>query len=155
MLFAKACGPMPGYRLDPRHSDSVASQGTQLFIRSFELGVLFLPSLEAQYRKHPHRDFSCTPELAKPANVRPVGSAETGIALCCTAFKRRALCNCRLTCTPCLSHRMRMPPDHDVSSPTDSRVKDQLRRFWCQPETILCEAGLGCIGVLTTTAFQN
>lgn len=36
-------------------------QGTQLFIRSFELGVLFLPSLEARYLQHPHRGFSCTP----------------------------------------------------------------------------------------------
>lgn len=39
----------------------VATQGTQLFIRSFELGVLFLPSLEAAYRQHPNRLFTCTP----------------------------------------------------------------------------------------------
>ncbi len=37
-------------------------QGTQLFIRSFELGVLFLPSLEAGYQQHPHRAFTCTPQ---------------------------------------------------------------------------------------------
>ncbi len=41
-------------------------QGTQLFIRSFELGVMFLPSLEARYRQHPNRGFSCTPQ-APPA----------------------------------------------------------------------------------------
>ncbi len=41
-------------------------QGTQLFIRSFELGVMFLPSLEARYRQHPNRGFSCTPQ-AVPA----------------------------------------------------------------------------------------
>jgi tyrosyl-DNA phosphodiesterase-1 len=29
--------------------------GQQLFIRSYELGVLCLPSLEAAYRRHPHR----------------------------------------------------------------------------------------------------
>jgi hypothetical protein len=29
--------------------------GQQLFIRSFELGVLCLPGLEAAYRRHPHR----------------------------------------------------------------------------------------------------
>ena len=34
---------------------------TSLFVRSYELGVLFLPSLEAAYRKHPHRHFHCTP----------------------------------------------------------------------------------------------
>jgi hypothetical protein len=27
----------------------------QLFIRSYELGVLCLPALEAAYRRHPHR----------------------------------------------------------------------------------------------------
>ena len=37
-------------------------QGTQLFIRSFELGVMFLPSLEARYRQHPNTGFSCTPQ---------------------------------------------------------------------------------------------
>ena len=41
-------------------------QGTQLFIRSFELGVMLLPSLEARYRQHPNRGFSCTPQ-APPA----------------------------------------------------------------------------------------
>lgn len=34
--------------------------GAQLFVRSYELGVLLLPSLEAAYRSHPHRGFSCT-----------------------------------------------------------------------------------------------
>lgn len=29
--------------------------GQQLFIRSYELGVLCLPALEAAYRRHPHR----------------------------------------------------------------------------------------------------
>jgi hypothetical protein len=42
-------------------------QGTQLFIRSFELGVMFLPSLEARYRQHPNRGFSCNPQ-APPAH---------------------------------------------------------------------------------------
>ena len=37
-------------------------QGTQLFIRSFELGVMFLPSLEACYQQHPHKAFTCTPQ---------------------------------------------------------------------------------------------
>lgn len=37
-------------------------QGTQLFIRSFELGVMFLPSLEARYQQHPHKGFTCTPQ---------------------------------------------------------------------------------------------
>ena len=41
-------------------------QGTQLFIRSFELGVMFLPSLESHYRQHPHRGFTCTPREAPP-----------------------------------------------------------------------------------------
>ncbi|KAL0031162.1 hypothetical protein WJX77_006853 [Trebouxia sp. C0004] len=46
---------------------AVQKQGTQLFIRSFELGVMFLPSLEARYRQHPNRGFSCTPQ-APPAH---------------------------------------------------------------------------------------
>jgi tyrosyl-DNA phosphodiesterase 1 len=33
----------------------------QLFVRSYELGVLFLPSLEARFRASAQRDFSCTP----------------------------------------------------------------------------------------------
>ena len=49
---------------------AAAMQGTQLFIRSFELGVLFLPSLEARYRQHPHRDFSCTSEATAPSPIQ-------------------------------------------------------------------------------------
>lgn len=41
-------------------------QGTQLFIRSFELGVMFLPSLEARYQQHPNKDFTCTPQGSPP-----------------------------------------------------------------------------------------
>lgn len=49
-------------------------QGTQLFIRSFELGVLFLPSLEARYLQHPHRGFSCTPpETPKDPTTEDAG----------------------------------------------------------------------------------
>ena len=47
----------------------VSVQGTQLFIRSFELGVMFLPSLEDCYRQHPHRGFSCDPQ--DPGSVHP------------------------------------------------------------------------------------
>ena len=43
-----------------------AAQGQQLFIRSYELGVLLLPSLEAQYRRHRHCGFSCTAAAAPP-----------------------------------------------------------------------------------------
>lgn len=35
--------------------------GTQIQVRSYEMGVLFLPSLEAAYRRHRHRAFSCLP----------------------------------------------------------------------------------------------
>lgn len=46
-------------------------QQSSLFIRSYELGVLCLPALEAQYRQHPHRGFSCTaPEAA--GGVQPL-----------------------------------------------------------------------------------
>lgn len=45
---------------------SVVLQGTQLFIRSFELGVMFLPSLEACYQQHPNKDFTCTPQDSSP-----------------------------------------------------------------------------------------
>ena len=31
-------------------------------VRSYELGVLFSPSLEAAYRAHRHCGFSCTPQ---------------------------------------------------------------------------------------------
>ncbi|KAL3157421.1 hypothetical protein ABBQ32_011893 [Trebouxia sp. C0010 RCD-2024] len=41
---------------------ALQKQGTQLFIRSFELGVMFLPSLEARHQHHPHRAFTCTPQ---------------------------------------------------------------------------------------------
>ncbi|KAL3159457.1 hypothetical protein ABBQ38_009882 [Trebouxia sp. C0009 RCD-2024] len=45
---------------------ALQKQGTQLFIRSFELGVMFLPSLEARYQQHPHQAFTCT--RAMPGN---------------------------------------------------------------------------------------
>lgn len=49
-------------------------QGTSLFIRSYELAVLCLPALEAHYRSHPHRAFSCTaaPLPAPQAPLRGV-----------------------------------------------------------------------------------
>ena len=40
-------------------------------VRSYELGVLFLPGLEAAYRGHRHCGFSCT---AKPPVILPAGT---------------------------------------------------------------------------------
>ena len=55
----------------------ICLQGTQLFIRSFELGVLFVPSLEAIYKQHPHRGFTCTPR-EPPARTSDLPDASTG-----------------------------------------------------------------------------
>jgi tyrosyl-DNA phosphodiesterase-1 len=46
-----------------------------LQVRSYELGVLLLPSLEEAYRRHPHRGFSCT---AGPAAAQPRAAAAEG-----------------------------------------------------------------------------
>ena len=40
---------------------------TQLMIRSYELGVLLLPGLEAAYLASRHRGFSCTPGVPAAA----------------------------------------------------------------------------------------
>lgn len=47
--------------------------GTQLMVRSYELGVLLLPSLEAAYRSSRWRAFSCTPtgRTSHPAPPQP------------------------------------------------------------------------------------
>lgn len=48
---------------------SLQKQGTQLMIRSYEMGVLFGPSTENLFRSSPHRFFSCT-------DIRPDESSE-------------------------------------------------------------------------------
>lgn len=39
---------------------TLQKQGTQLMIRSYEMGVLFVPSTEKLFQSSPHRRFSCT-----------------------------------------------------------------------------------------------
>lgn len=54
--------------------------GAQLFCRSYELGVLLTPALEAAFRAAPGARFSCTaprlprPLLQLPASLRPPGA---------------------------------------------------------------------------------
>lgn len=50
-------------------------QGSQVMIRSYELGVLFLPSLEKAFRNSPLKNFSCT---STPNVVRPPLPTSTG-----------------------------------------------------------------------------
>ena len=50
--------------------------GSQLAIRSFELGVLLLPSLEAAYRAHPHRAFVADEEEEEDKGDRKKGEEE-------------------------------------------------------------------------------
>lgn len=47
---------------------ALQKNGQQLMIRSYELGVLCVPSLEAKHRQHPHRGFCCT------GDDRPAGA---------------------------------------------------------------------------------
>jgi tyrosyl-DNA phosphodiesterase-1 len=66
LLLCRFQGQQLAWLLVCSHNMSKAAWGTlqkggaQLFVRSYELGVLLLPSLEAAYRSHPQRGFSCT-----------------------------------------------------------------------------------------------
>ena len=46
--------------------ESLGPGASQLRLWHFELSVLLLPRLEAAYRRHPHRAFSCTAGWAEP-----------------------------------------------------------------------------------------
>eukprot|EP00892_Ulva_mutabilis_P008980 jgi/Ulvmu1/6454/UM003_0084.1 len=75
--FCRYSGDEVAWFLLGSHNLSKAAWGelqkerTSLFIRSYELGVLCLPELEAAYRGHPHRGFSCT-AAAAAARERPL-----------------------------------------------------------------------------------
>lgn len=75
----RACrfqGPDVAYFLLGSHNLSKAAWGelqsnrTSLYIRSFELSVLILPSLEAEYRASSNRGFQCTTGAAAPPAPR-------------------------------------------------------------------------------------
>eukprot|EP00798_Chlamydomonas_sp_ICE-L_P020433 gene20433-27221_t len=65
--FTRFQGSRMAWVIVSSHNLSKAAWGqlqkknTQLMVRSYELGVLVLPSLEEQYRRHEHYGFSCTP----------------------------------------------------------------------------------------------
>ncbi|GMH40675.1 hypothetical protein BSKO_08579 [Bryopsis sp. KO-2023] len=68
--FVRYSGNELAWVLLTSHNLSKAAWGTlqknntQLMIRSYEMGVLFVPSAEQAYRTSPHRDFSCTPSIS-------------------------------------------------------------------------------------------
>ena len=51
-------------------------KGTQFFIRSYELGVLLVPSLEAAYRASRWRGFSCTSTAEQPRGLAGAGAPQ-------------------------------------------------------------------------------
>ncbi len=70
---AAGCPANGGLGLPQAAWGALQKNKTQLMVRSYELGVLLLPSLERAYRASRHRGFSCT--SAAPA----AGPAQGGL----------------------------------------------------------------------------
>ena len=71
--------------------------GTQLYIRSFELGVLCTPQLEAAYRAHPHYGFC----ISAPGDLLSLGGAICLPACDSSCVAGRRLQNPVICCQMC------------------------------------------------------
>ena len=62
---------MASHNLSKAAWGTLQKKGQQLFIHSFELGVMFLPSTERAFQQSQHCTFNCTPEHPHAALLQP------------------------------------------------------------------------------------
>lgn len=132
--------------------------GTQLMVRSYELGVLLLPSLEAAYRSSRWRAFSCTPtgRTSHPAPPQPQPQPPPPQPQVAMAAAQRLLLG--LWHGPGTSPKQRDTPPQNPPSPFPSRCptpshphpmtgrQDKVEaqgRGWGTPPGLWIPSGLG------------